>query len=213
MAKKLYQVLGFDSDENVSQEEIKKAYRKLALKFHPDKNKTPGAQETFQEITAAYEILGDEENRKQYDNGEIDEKGERITPYFSEPERDYKAPKTSSFFSSSSNYSKSDNKSTTDEIRPSVHEGYSFGYSGSSFIETLSLIMLLTMLYEQSKPRVAEKTSATFSSGEDNENSNDFMSRDPVTEYFVAHLIMFAMLNELNRAYDQDNYSAYNYSF
>ena len=56
--------------KNASADEIKKAYRKLAFKYHPDQN--PGdkaAEEKFKKITAAYDVLGDEEKRRQYDNG------------------------------------------------------------------------------------------------------------------------------------------------
>jgi len=65
MAKSLYEVLGVN--ENASQDEIKKAYRKLARKYHPDICKKPECEEKFKEINTAYEILGDEEKRKQYD--------------------------------------------------------------------------------------------------------------------------------------------------
>ena len=64
--KDYYKTLGVSKD--ASQEEIKKAYRKLARKYHPDTN--PGdkkAEEKFKEISEAYEVLGDEEKRKQYD--------------------------------------------------------------------------------------------------------------------------------------------------
>jgi molecular chaperone DnaJ len=64
----LYSVLGVD--KKASPDEIKKAYRKLARKYHPDTN--PGdaqAEERFKEISAAYDVLGDADKRKQYDRG------------------------------------------------------------------------------------------------------------------------------------------------
>lgn len=61
-----YEVLGVA--RGASQEEIRKAYKKLARKYHPDvKPDDPGAQTMFAEITEAYEVLGDEEKRKKYD--------------------------------------------------------------------------------------------------------------------------------------------------
>lgn len=61
-----YKVLGVSSD--APQDEIKKAYRKLAVKYHPDKNKDSAeASEKFKEISGAYEILGCEEKRAEYD--------------------------------------------------------------------------------------------------------------------------------------------------
>ncbi|XP_077237008.1 DNAJ heat shock N-terminal domain-containing protein [Tasmannia lanceolata] len=61
----LYKVLGVE--KNASQREIQKAFHKLSLQYHPDKNKAKGAQEKFAEINNAYEILSDEEKRKNYD--------------------------------------------------------------------------------------------------------------------------------------------------
>lgn len=60
-----YEVLGIQ--KNASDAEIKSQYRKLALKFHPDRNKSPDATEHFKEISEAYAVLSDTEKRKIYD--------------------------------------------------------------------------------------------------------------------------------------------------
>lgn len=60
-----YEVLGVD--KNASDDEIKKAYRKLAKEYHPDRNKSPDAETKFKEISEAYEILSDSQKRAQYD--------------------------------------------------------------------------------------------------------------------------------------------------
>lgn len=65
MAKSLYETLNIS--ENATPAEIKKAYRTLAKKYHPDMNKDPQAEEKFKEINAAYEVLGDEQKKSQYD--------------------------------------------------------------------------------------------------------------------------------------------------
>mmetsp|Transcript_8040 Transcript_8040/g.13785 ORF Transcript_8040/g.13785 Transcript_8040/m.13785 type:complete len:418 (-) Transcript_8040:220-1473(-) len=62
---KFYEALGVE--KTALEDEIKKAYRKLAMKFHPDKNPSPEAQEKFKEISAAYEVLSDPEKKKIYD--------------------------------------------------------------------------------------------------------------------------------------------------
>jgi DnaJ-class molecular chaperone len=69
-----YETLGVKKD--ASQEDIQKAYRRLAKKLHPDLN--PGnkeAEDQFKQVSAAYEILGDAEKRSRYDRGEIDASG------------------------------------------------------------------------------------------------------------------------------------------
>ena len=64
--KEYYKTLGVD--KKASEEEIKKAYRKLAMKYHPDRNKgDKKAEEKFKELSEAYAVLSDKEKRKQYD--------------------------------------------------------------------------------------------------------------------------------------------------
>ncbi len=71
MSKNLYHVL--DVSKDASEAEVKSAYRKLARKYHPDLNKdNKEAAEKFKEISCAYDILGDKDKRKKYDNNEID---------------------------------------------------------------------------------------------------------------------------------------------
>lgn len=60
-----YEILGVPKD--ASKEEIKNAYRRLALQYHPDRNKSPGAEDKFKEISEAYAVLSDDEKRVQYD--------------------------------------------------------------------------------------------------------------------------------------------------
>jgi DnaJ-class molecular chaperone len=76
MPKDLYAVLGVS--KTASAEDVKSAYRTLVKQLHPDLH--PGDQkrgERFREVASAYEILGDEEKRRKYDNGEIDAEGQQ----------------------------------------------------------------------------------------------------------------------------------------
>lgn len=65
MGKDYYKALGIS--RGATEDEIKKAYRKLALKYHPDKNKSKEAEEKFKEIAEAYEVLSDKKKREVYD--------------------------------------------------------------------------------------------------------------------------------------------------
>ncbi|KAI4812796.1 hypothetical protein CesoFtcFv8_021066 [Champsocephalus esox] len=83
--KDYYQILGVE--KAASEEDLKKAYRKLALKFHPDKNHAPGATEAFKAIGNAYAVLSNNDKRKQYDQyGE-----ERTNPTRQRQHRDFEA--------------------------------------------------------------------------------------------------------------------------
>src|SRR5258706_7400484 len=63
--KDFYEILGVNKSS--TDQEIKSAYRKLAIKYHPDKNKTKEAEEKFKEVTRAYEVLSDSQKRQTYD--------------------------------------------------------------------------------------------------------------------------------------------------
>jgi len=65
MGKDYYKILGVP--KTAKDNEIKKAYRKLALIWHPDKNKSPGAEEKFKEISEAYDVLSDKNKREIFD--------------------------------------------------------------------------------------------------------------------------------------------------
>ena len=66
MDEDLYKLL--EVNENVSQDELKKSYRRLSMKYHPDKNKDPNVVDLFKRINSAYDVLGDVDKRREYNN-------------------------------------------------------------------------------------------------------------------------------------------------
>ncbi|MFI5412297.1 MAG: DnaJ domain-containing protein [Candidatus Micrarchaeales archaeon] len=77
MSKDYYKILGVS--KSASEGDIKKAYRNLALKFHPDVNKEKASEEKFKEINEAYAVLGDKDKRQQYDAYGPDAFNQRFT--------------------------------------------------------------------------------------------------------------------------------------
>ena len=71
MVKDYYQVLNIQ--KTASDDDVRRAYRSLALQFHPDKNNSPGAEEKFKEISEAYEVLSDSAKRQDYDRATASE--------------------------------------------------------------------------------------------------------------------------------------------
>ena len=78
MADNPYEILGVP--QSASDEQIRKAYLKLVKELHPDVNPSKAAEERFKKVTAAHDIIGDQERRRQYDTGEIDASGEPRRP-------------------------------------------------------------------------------------------------------------------------------------
>jgi len=82
LAQDPYQELGVS--RTASADEVRRAFRKLAKQYHPDKN--PGdkaAEERFKRVSAAFDLLGDEDKRKKFDRGEIDAEGRETMRGFS----------------------------------------------------------------------------------------------------------------------------------
>lgn len=77
--KDYYKILGVERD--ISQSDLKKAYRKMARKYHPDVSKEKDAEDRFKEVNEAYEVLGDESKRSQYDTlGSNYQNGQNFNP-------------------------------------------------------------------------------------------------------------------------------------
>lgn len=77
--KDYYDILGVE--KNCSVEEIRRAYRKLSLKVHPDKNKAPGSEEAFKKVCKAFKCLSDGDSRRQYDQTGLTEEFENNQQY------------------------------------------------------------------------------------------------------------------------------------
>ena len=66
MADDFYKILGLS--QSASPDEIKKAFRKKAMKYHPDRNNSEGAEKKFKELNEAYEVLSDPQKKENYEN-------------------------------------------------------------------------------------------------------------------------------------------------
>lgn len=93
-----YAILGIKS--TATEEEIKKAYRKKALQYHPDKNSSTTAEEVFKEINKAYEILGDTDKRRTYD---LQQQTSKVHSSFTHPHKNDSS--SQSFFTSKNHHS------------------------------------------------------------------------------------------------------------
>ena len=107
--------------KNASQDEIKKAYRKLSKKYHPDINKEPGAEEKYKEVQEAYETLSDEQKRKEYDEKlEAEDERKKQEEYINYQNNSgtqnvrYESNMQTSDSGNSGNYSNSNNYSNQD---------------------------------------------------------------------------------------------------
>ena len=98
MSKNYYELLGVES--TADHKAIKKAYKKLALKLHPDKNKEDDAEERFKEISVAYEVLSDDEKRSAYDESLLS----KIYDKTSESSDPFKHTSTYASYKSGSSY-------------------------------------------------------------------------------------------------------------
>ena len=126
----LYKVLGVSKD--ASQDEIKKAYRNLAFKYHPDRNQgSQEAEEKLKEINAAYSVLGDADKRRQYDlNGFTDSSSYQQRSYADSQGQYYNPFGQSGFYGW---YSNSENESSGDSGFDDFFNGF---YSNSNGYRT-----------------------------------------------------------------------------
>ena len=84
MEKNYYEILEINESELATEEDIKKAYRRLAMLYHPDKNPDKEEQEKFKEIEEAYSVLVDPEKRKKYDTAQREGFTDRRTEFLTE---------------------------------------------------------------------------------------------------------------------------------
>ena len=103
MKKDFYEILGVS--KNASAPDIKSAYRKLALQYHPDKNKSSDAEDKFKEINEAYEVLSDSQKRQAYDQfGHAAFQGGQSGPFAGNTYTSQQGPFTYTYSSSDGNH-------------------------------------------------------------------------------------------------------------
>lgn len=126
MAKEYYEILGVD--ENASQKEIKKAFRRKAKKYHPDSNSEEADEEEFKKINEAYQVLSDEEKRKKYDQfgkaGISDQARRRARTNFSGFEDLFKSLFGGGLFGGSGSRGRRQGKNLRAKLEISMKEAY-----------------------------------------------------------------------------------------
>ncbi|KAL1210221.1 Chaperone protein dnaJ 49 [Cardamine amara subsp. amara] len=155
-----YAILGLE--KNCSVEEIRKAYRKLSLKVHPDKNKAPGSEEAFKKVSKAFTCLSDGNSRSRYDNvGFVDEFDHHIQRQNRRPRRRYNTRNDffddefdpdeifRAFFGQQRDMFRASRAYRTRQVRtqPREEEANVAGPSCLTFIQILPFFLLLLLAY------------------------------------------------------------------
>ncbi len=224
MKKKLYEIL--DIEEAATAEQIKSAYRKLALKHHPDRNKNneDAAKEKFQELQKAYEILSDSHKRQQYDRGEIDESGQPIlTQPNSKPSyqhstyQSHKHPRAQSSSTNHANHRQGGSYHNSNEMpRPSSFFFFNDEHKEASDFEEMNqnsrestfspfdFFSSFASLFE-AKPQVnkhkVEEKEETYQAADNNQASAEIN----FDQLFLSMIVLTLVLNSYHQVADKLN--------
>lgn len=140
MSKDYYEILQVKTSASAS--EIKTAYRRLALRYHPDKNQSSLAEEKFKRINEAYEVLMDETNKIRYDNDRIRESMFDCKHSKSSDKND--------FFKSFKNNFNEQFKDFQDAFTPNVFNNFCFPQTSSTCFQSTSTSTIFNQLFGNS---------------------------------------------------------------